>query len=181
MLPAGPPAPPEQATAEAEPASKGLLFDLSGVDRSARVLDRKGIEAINPHRGVMALLDAIVWRSDCGTMGVGVRRVREDEFWVPGHFPGRPLFPGVLMIETGAQLACYMFNVRRKEPALAAFLRIDSAAFRSQVVPGDELLVLCKDVKFQRKRFISDVQGLVGERIAFEARISGMLIGQRAD
>jgi len=164
-------------------APKGLLFDLAPIDLSGVVCDRTGLEAINPHRADMALLDAVVWRSECGTMGLGVKHIRGDEFWVPGHFPGRPMFPGVLMIETGAQLACYMFNVRKNEPTLAAFLRIENASFRSQVAPGDTLYVLIREVKYQKRRFISDIQGVVPTdgsfRIAFDSRISGMSLGNR--
>ncbi len=164
-------------------APKGLLFDLAPLDLGAVVCDRTGLEAINPHRAEMALLDAVIWRSECGTMGLGVKHIRSDEFWVQGHFPGRPMFPGVLMIETGAQLACYMFNVRKNEPTLAAFLRIENASFRSQVAPGDTLYLLIKEVKYQKRRFISDIQGVVPAdgsfRLAFDARISGMSLGNR--
>ena len=89
---------------------------------------------------------------------------------------GNPLFPGVLQIESGAQLACFMFVFRKSGPKSPVFLRIENAAFRSGVVPGDELILLCREFKNQKRRFISDVQGLVRDRVAFEARISGMIM-----
>ncbi len=60
------------------------------------------------------------------------------------------------------------------EHVIAAFLRIENCAFRSMVAPGDDLFILMQDVKFQRRRFIVDVQGVVGTRIAFDCRITGM-------
>lgn len=153
-----------------------LLFDISGVDLSRRAVSREELERWNPHRGEMALLDAVVWSSPDYVRGIATKTLRPKEFWVPGHFPGRPIFPGVMMIEAGAQLACYLFNVRRPKPEIVAFLRIEQASFRSMVTVGDELLILCQEVKFGRRHFVSDVQGLVGDRIAFDARISGMAL-----
>lgn len=154
------------------------LFDISGVDLSRLILSRRQLERYNAHRDQMAMLDGIVWQSEDYTLGVAIKHVRDDEFWVKGHFPGRPMFPGVLMIECGAQLACYLYNVRMTEPLLAAFLRIDSASFRASVCPGEDLLLLCKEVKFSRRRFVSDIQGLVGDRVTFQARITGMGMGE---
>jgi 3-hydroxyacyl-[acyl-carrier-protein] dehydratase len=122
----------------------------------------------------MAMLDWVVWHAADFTRGVGLKLVRSDEFWVEGHFPGRPMFPGVLMIETGAQLASFLYNSRFVKPRLPVFTRIEDASFRAAVVPGDELYLLCQDVKFSQKRFISDIQGIVAGKIAFEARITGM-------
>ena len=156
------------------------LFDVSSVDFGSHMVDRDGLAAWNPHRGDMALLDAVVWHSEDFSQGVGLRAVRDDEFWVPGHFPSRPLFPGVLMVEAGAQTACYLWNLPKDEPSTAAFLRIEDAVFRRSVAPGEDLYILIQEVKNSRRRFITDVQGRVGDEIAFSARISGMTIDGRA-
>ncbi len=158
-------------------SSRGkLLFDLAGIDLTRRVIDRAALEQWNPHRGQMALLDGIVWSSEDYSRGVATKTLRRDEFWVSGHFPGRPILPGVIMIEAGAQLSCYLFNVRRPKPEVVAFLRIEQASFRSMVTVGDELIILSQEVKFGRRHFVSDVQGIVGDRLAFDARISGMAL-----
>lgn len=156
------------------PAKTPFLFDLADIDLSARVADRAGIAVFNAHRGEMAMLDAIIWQNEGPSRTVALKHVGADEFWVEGHFPGKPMFPGVLMVEAGAQLACYMHMQRMAPPKIAAFLRIEGASFRSMVQPGDDLILLGQAVKFGRRQFTADVQGIVGDRVAFDARVSGM-------
>lgn len=155
-----------------------LLFSLDDIDLSAVAADRDALARTNPHRGDMVLLDRLIWHSDGFERGVGVKLAREDEFWVPGHFPGRPLYPGVLMIESSAQIACYLYNSRQPVPLIAAFTRLDNAVFRAGVKPGQELLILCDQIKYSQRRFISAVQGIVDGQIAFEAKITGMSLGE---
>jgi 3-hydroxyacyl-[acyl-carrier-protein] dehydratase len=123
----------------------------------------------------MALLDAVVWLNPDLSQGIAVHHVRHDEFWVAGHIPGRPLMPGVLMIEAGAQLASLMFFKRTSIEAFAGFTRIEETVFRGQVVPGDDLFILCREVKFSPKRFITDIQGVVAGQVVFDSRITGLM------
>jgi 3-hydroxyacyl-[acyl-carrier-protein] dehydratase len=157
-------------------ATRPLLFDLSEIDLGAVAVDRAGLERCNPHRGPIVQLDGVVWHAPDFTRGVAVKRVRDDEFWVSGHFPTAPVMPGVLMIEAGAQLSSFLFYSRRGEPCIAGFTRIDNTVFRGVVRPGDTLYLLSNQVKWSERRFISDLQGLVDDRIVFESRITGMVL-----
>ncbi len=151
-----------------------LLFDIADIDQTRVQFDVPAIEKINPHRGNMRLLDGVVWASDDMTEAMAVKNVGDDEFWVPGHIPGRPIFPGVLMIEAAAQLASFLTLMRMPDVKFLGFAGVDDVKFRGQVVPGDRLLILGKQVEFRPRRCICEVQGLVKGTIVFEARITGM-------
>ncbi len=156
-------------------ASHKLLFDLSGIDLNAVVAKRERLEQFIPHRGLMSLVDHIVWEHATRLQGIACKTIQPDDFWVPGHFPQQPMFPGVLMIETAAQFAAYLFKSRISPgPSLVVFLRIEEVSFRNMVQPGDRLYILCDEVKLGRRRFTTAAQGIVGDRIAFEGKLTGM-------
>ncbi len=151
-----------------------LLFDIASIDQTRMQFDVPAIEKVNPHRGAMRLLDGVMWASEDLTEAVAVKDVRGDEFWVPGHIPGRPIFPGVLMIEAAAQLASFLTLKRMTNVKFLGFAGVDDVKFRGQVVPGDRLLILGKQVEYRPRRCICDAQGLLNGNIVFEARITGM-------
>ncbi len=154
------------------------LFDISRIDLSQVAASAQRVEEVNPHRGHMRLLDHVIWMNEEATNGLGVKEVRDDEFWVQGHVPGRPLFPGVLMIEAAAQLCSFLQGARPRAvpPRFMGFIRCDDIVFRGQVVPGDTLYLLAEEIACRRQRFTSKTQGIVDERLVFEGTITGMAI-----
>jgi len=167
--------PADMETSGTHPRGR-TLFDLSGIDLDARPYDRAHIERFIPHRDAMSLLDAIVWQSEDLREGIGVWEVKDDEFWVKGHFPATPLVPGVLMVEAGAQLACYLYNSRYGTASVVLFLRIEEVAIRASVGPGQTLYIQCQEIKAGRRKFKCQMQGLVDGKIAFDAQITGMRV-----
>ncbi|MEX0775635.1 MAG: 3-hydroxyacyl-ACP dehydratase FabZ family protein [Phycisphaeraceae bacterium] len=151
-----------------------LLFDLSRVDFSKVQFDASAIEAVNPHRGDMRLLDGVYWISDDLNEAVAYKDVRDDEFWVPGHIPGRPIFPGVLMIEAAAQLASFLTLKRMPNLAFMGFAGVDDVKFRGMVTPGDRLVLIGHSLEFRPRRCICAAQALLNGTIVFEATITGM-------
>lgn len=104
------------------------------------MIDSNGIEKIIPHRGHMRLIDEI--REFDDTHGVGIHYVRDDEFWCAGHFPGKPIMPGVLQIEAMAQTACFValhYIGATDGNTLGYFTTMDKIRFSHMVKPGDVL------------------------------------------
>lgn len=152
------------------------LFDISGVDLSQTVCDSAGLDAYLPQTGPMRQVDRIVWSNETFKRCVAIKNVRPDEFWCEHHIKGRPLYPGVLMIESTAQAASWLF--RKQWPALGflGFLRCDDTCFRGQVVPGDTFVILVEEIEASQRRFISRTQGFVRNKLVFESKITGMAI-----
>lgn len=151
-----------------------FLFDITGIDLQKVQIGPEEIEKINPHRGAMRLLDGICWTTPGMDRAVAFKDVRADEFWVSGHVPGRPILPGVLMIEAGAQLASYLFLRRASWAKFMGFTGVDEVRFRGMVAPGDRLYLLGEEVEFRPRRCICRVQGMVNGTMVFEALITGM-------
>jgi len=150
-----------------------LLFDISGIDMDGVAYDVEAIEKINPHRGAMRLIDKIVYATDDYKHTLAYREVHDDEFWVPGHIPGRPIMPGVLLVEAGAQLASFVCLSQLKT-GFMGFAGLEGVKFRGQVKPGDRLYILCEQTELRARRCTSLVQGLVDGNLVFEAKIIGM-------
>jgi 3-hydroxyacyl-[acyl-carrier-protein] dehydratase len=150
-----------------------LLFDLSAIDLNRVLFDIEKIRLVNPQRGAMEQLDAIVHIDETNERLIGYKDVRDDEFWVEGHIPGRPLLPGVVMIECGAQLASFYTRTVLKWTGFIGFGGVEDCKFRLQVVPGQRLYILGQQIWVRHRRMASKVQGIVDGSLAFEATIIG--------
>ena len=154
-----------------------LLFDLSKIDLSGEpVFTRADIEKENPQRYEMEQLDGILWYDKDSRMVLGYRDVRDDEFWVRGHIPDRPLMPAVIMIESAAQLLSFYVKHVFGVEGFIGFSGIESAKFRAPVKPGDRLLLLGHITAIKSRIYAADVQGVVGDTMVFETSVSGLKV-----
>jgi 3-hydroxyacyl-[acyl-carrier-protein] dehydratase len=152
-----------------------LIFDISGIDFDAVVVDQEGIRALNPQRGAMEHLNGINWFNQDGCVA-GFKDVRADEFWVAGHIPGRPLLPGVIMIEAAAQLASFYVKGVLKANGFIGFGGVEACKFRQSVGPGVRLTLIGKQLDARHSRFTSKIQGLVSGQLVFETTIVGVVM-----
>jgi len=153
-----------------------LLFDISAIDLNKILFDRDVILSVNPQCYEMQQLDAVVWYNLDPCRIIGYKDVTDKEFWVRGHIPGRPLMPGVVMVEAAAQLASFYVKKIKQTTGFIGFAGIENAKFRQTVVPGQRLYLLGELVKWSPRKFTCAVQGLVNNVMVFEVVVSGLQV-----
>ena len=132
---------------------------------------RDVIETIIPHRDPFLFLDEVL-ELEPGVRVVARKRVTGDEWFFPGHFPGRPIMPGVIMVEALAQAgAVAVLSEEENRGKIALFAGIDDVRFKRIVEPGDELTLSCE---------IESVRGPIGRgrvvaRVGDELAVRGTL------
>ncbi len=152
-----------------------LHFDLARLDYGNVIADQDAIRKVNPQRFEMEQLDAIIMLDLANKIIVGYKDVRFDEFWVRGHMPGYPLMPGVLMCEASAQLCSYYTMMYSEfEGDFLGFSGMENIRFRSPVKPGDRLILVAKQLKYNRRQMLSNVQAFVKDVMVFHGDIIGV-------
>ncbi|MGH6977128.1 MAG: 3-hydroxyacyl-ACP dehydratase FabZ [Stellaceae bacterium] len=141
-------------------------------------IDRTRIMQMIPHRDPFLMIDRVI-DVHSGHSAIGVKHVKSDEYYFKGHFPQRPVMPGVLIVEAMAQTAAVLV-VHTLGPdfegKLVYFMSIDSARFRRPVVPGDVMMV---PVTCQRHRGMVwkfEGQAKVGDKLVAESTFAAMIL-----
>ncbi|MCG3128877.1 MAG: 3-hydroxyacyl-[acyl-carrier-protein] dehydratase FabZ [Phycisphaerae bacterium] len=154
-----------------------VILDPATLRDAPCLVSKSGIGELNPHRHEFALLDGIVHKDLPSGIIAGYMDVRTDDWWVRGHIPGRPLLPGVLMIEAAAQLASFGTKLLGPdEVGFVGFGGLEQVKFRETVEPPARLLIVARVRELRPRRTIWDTQGFVGTKMAFEAVIIGMRV-----
>ena len=130
-------------------------------------LSSEEILGLLPHRFPFALIDRVIEHVP-GKKAVALKNVTINEPQFQGHFPDRPLMPGVLIVESMAQVGGVIVTQMPNLPkGLFVFAGINNVKFRRPVIPGDQLVITCELLSIKRKRF-GKVKG--------EAHVDGKLV-----
>ena len=151
-----------------------LLIDLDSINLDNIEDDIEGIRRHNSQRFEMEQLSGIIYYNEQDKIVVGYKDVTEDEFWVRGHIPGRPLMPGVIMCEAAAQLSSYYFMRSSGDNRFLGFGGLENVKFRGQVSPGRRLILIAHNTDMRTRRAVFNTQGVVDGKMVFEAVIIGM-------
>ncbi|MCD6175698.1 MAG: beta-hydroxyacyl-ACP dehydratase [Planctomycetes bacterium] len=152
------------------------LIDLTTVDLSEIQFDRHTIAEVNPQSYEMSQLDGIIWHDLPQMLCLGYKDVTDSEFWIRGHLPGRPIMPGVIMVESAAQLCSFFMKRIYGLEGFIGFSSIGKTKFRGTVLPGSRLYLLGHIDKVRSRQFSATVQGVVDGKTVFDTIISGMRV-----
>jgi len=139
------------------------------------MIDINEILQLLPHRYPFLLVDRLV-EFEPSKRAVGIKNVTANEPFFTGHFPDKPIMPGVLIVEamaqTGGVLAFKSFPGMKGS---VLFIGIDDARFRRPVIPGDQLKMVVEVVKHKREIWVFEGKAFVDDELVAEARIMAML------
>jgi 3-hydroxyacyl-[acyl-carrier-protein] dehydratase len=130
------------------------LIDLASLDLSRDVIGEPELRRILPHRGRFQLLDGVCHFDPERTIAVGYKDWGEDAWWAPDHVPGKPLMPGVLMIEGAAQIATFLIKkvADWEIDRFVGLAGLNDVRFRGMIVPPARVYFVAAEVKYSGRR-----------------------------
>ena len=155
-------------------------MDGESTSASTSAIDIHRIIEMIPHRYPFLLVDRVEDVVE-GESAVGVKNVTINEPFFQGHFPNRPVMPGVLIIEAMAQTAAVLVVDslgKDAEGKLVYFMTIENARFRRPVEPGDQLRLSCTKVRQRANVWKFSGVATVGDTVVAEATYSAMIMDE---
>lgn len=132
-------------------------------------MTQEELKGILPHRDKMLLIEEA--RAEDG-VAYGSVRIRGDEWFLQGHFPGNPVVPGVMLCEMLAQSICVLLADQMQQGQLPVFTGFDKVRFRNSVRPGDHFETECRFKRSKPPFYFAEGKGFVDGKLCVEATFS---------
>jgi 3-hydroxyacyl-[acyl-carrier-protein] dehydratase len=138
------------------------------------IWDKEKIKSVLPHREPFMFIDEII-AIDGTEKVIAVKHIKKDEGYFKGHFPGKPIMPGVLIIEAMAQTSVILFSINKPQIAEAGpdyYLGKVKSEFHAPVYPGDHLVIEVYKVKCLDYAMITDTVARVNDKDVANAHLA---------
>ena len=154
------------------------IVDPATINTEDVAVTKEEILQLNAQRDEFEQLDRLISIDLEEGLAVGIKAQTPDEFWTRGHIPGRPIMPGVLMIEMAAQISSLIFHLKTesKGEKFFGFGGVNKVKFRGSVEPGCDLVMVVKAKALRSRMAVFEAQGFVGEKMVFEGEVTGVVL-----
>jgi 3-hydroxyacyl-[acyl-carrier-protein] dehydratase len=154
------------------------FFDASRFDASRHVMSREQIYSVLPQRHEFEVLDAVTHLDPAAQEIIAFKDFTTHDWWVKGHLPGRPLVPGIVMVEAAAQTASLLMRAVASgwRDKFIGFGGLDQVRFRGMITPPARLWLTAKGGSFRSSLAKMPVQGFVDEKMVFDGEVLGVLV-----
>jgi len=154
------------------------ILDPATINIDDTALTKDEILKLNAQRDEWEQLDKLISVDLEEGVAVGIKSQKADEFWTRGHIPGRPIMPGVLMIEMAAQISSLIFHLKAQTHGdrFFGFGGVNNVKFRGMVEPGSDLIMVVKTKTLRSRMAVFEAQGYVDGKMVFEGEVTGIVL-----
>lgn len=154
------------------------ILDFDALDLGRDRFTKAQVLEVLQQRGTFEMVDGVLHLEVEDNLVVGYKEIRSTDWWASDHIPGRPLFPGAMMVEAAAQLCTFDFLQRKPEMVdqFIGFGGLDGTRFRAAVEPDCRLVIAGRVDRIRSRMFVYYAQGFVERELAFETHIRGVVV-----